>query len=370
MKKNIISYGSGAKEQFIGEESGLRVSQKHVSGDPETVYRLYLEREGCSIEICPSKGLSIRDTTLSGKQMFWDSPLPNLPDPEKIDLAGEMLIGGNSMPGTTWVAYFAAHVEMLGLRNWGMSAEDSNGELLCLHGNASMIPVQEITVEISGGGCVVEGHFHIHDANSSWPPPEIPPLFEVTKRIELMPGKDSLLLTDTIKNVSGRKLFPNWGYHVQLRPEPGCKYLIPSEQTAPRGGGILPDDYQIWHPAPEPPKREERGFVHKGIQCNARFPDGSEGIETILEYPDGNATRCVLPPSPYLMSWFSCGGAEDDEFLWPDGSVWLHRNWDGVGPEIGASSLDHDGDVDSEVNVNELSPGETTVLNIMIEPVL
>jgi len=69
------------------------------------------------------------------------------------------------------------------------------------------------------------------------------------------------------------------------------------------------------------------------------------------------------------MSWFSCGGAEDDEFLLPDGSKWLHRNWDGVGPEIGASPLDHDGDVDPEVEVSELDPGESTSLNILIEPV-
>ena len=350
------------------EESGVKVSLDHIPGDPDSVYRLYIEREGCSVELIPSKGLSVRDTTLTGRQMFWDSPMPNIPDPYGIDLAGEMIIGGTPMAGMTWVAYFAAHIEMLGLRNWGMATETPGGELLCLHGNASMIPVEKLSVEISGGGCIVEGSFFIRDANSSWPQPDVPALFKVTKRIELMPGRDTLLLTDTIENVSQSSLFPDWGYHVQLRPEPGCRLLIPSQTAIPRDGEQLPDDYQIWHSAPEPPKREERGFIHKGVRCDETFPDGSPGFETRLEYPDGTATRCVLPPSPYVMSWFSCGGAEDDEFLWPDGSKWLHRNWDGVGPEIGASALEHDGDVDPGVKVSDLEPGETTVLNILIEP--
>jgi hypothetical protein len=190
----------------------------------------------------------------------------------------------------------------------------------------------------------------------------------VVKRIELPADRDSLLLTDTVENVSDRTLFPDWGYHVQLRPRPGSRFIIPSESAAPRGGGELPDDFQVWHAAPNPPHRQERGFVHKGVDCSHAFPDGTPAFEARLNHPDGSGVRCLLPPSPYVMSWFSCGGAGDDEFLWPDGSQWLHRNWDGVGPEIGASALDHDGDVDPEVSVPMLAPGETTILHMVIEP--
>ena len=370
MKRTLSTFGPGTAEVPTFKEAGVSARLSHAPGDPDSVYRLYIEREGCSVELCPSKGLSVRDTTLSERQIFWDAPLPNLPDPLDINLAGDMLINDNPMPGSTWVAYFAAHVEMLGLKNWGMACKSDETELLCLHGNASMIPIKELTVELSNGGAVIQGSFFIRDANGCWPPSGLPPLFKVTKRIELLPGRNSLLLTDTIKNVSDKALFPDWGYHVQLRPEPGCRFTIPSESALPRGGGRLPDDYQLWHEAPNPPKREERGFIHKGIRYAARFPDGSPGCETLLTYPDGSGIRCLLPPSPYLMSWFSCGGADDDEFLWPDGSKWLHRNWDGVGPEIGASSLDHDGNTDPGVTVEELKPGESTLLNILIEPFL
>jgi len=368
MIRALYTFGPHAAEVPTFEKAGVSARLSHVSGDPDSVYRLYIEREGCSIELCPSKGLSVRDTTLSGKQIFWDAPLPNLPNPEEIDLAGEMVIDGTPLPGYTWVAYFAAHVEMLGLKNWGMAMNTPGKELHCLHGNASMIPIEELTVELSNGGAVIQGSFFIRDANGCWPPSDLPPLFKVTKRIVLPPDRDTLLLSDTIENVSDKTLFPDWGYHVQLRPEPRCRFTIPSESALPRGGGNLPDDYQIWHEAPDPPKREEKGFIHKGNRYEGRFPDGSPGCETLLTYSDGSGIRCLLPPSPYVMSWFSCGGADDDEFLWPDGSKWLHRNWDGVGPEIGASSLDHDGDTDPGVIVEELKPGETTVLNILIEP--
>ncbi len=368
MKRAIKTYGPRTAEVPTFKEAGVSARLIHVPGDPDSVYRLYIKREGCSIELCPSKGLSVRDTTLSEQQIFWDAPLPNLPNPEEINLTGEMVVGGNSLPGSTWVAYFAAHVEMLGLKNWGMAVNNPEKELHCLHGNASMIPITEISVDISGGGAIVEGSFLIHDANGCWPPSELPPLFKVTKRIELPPDRDTLLLTDTIKNVSDNTLFPDWGYHVQLRPEPGCRFTIPSKSALPRGGNTLPDDYQIWHEAPNPPKREERGFIHKGNRYDVQFPDGSPGCETRLTYPDSSGIRCLLPPSPYVMSWFSCGGADDDEFLWPDASKWLHRNWDGVGPEFGASSLDHDGDTDPGVIVKDLKPGESTVLKILIEP--
>ena len=382
VKQTLKTFGPGTVPLAVPAVSGVSALLKHVPGDPDGVFRLYLSRgKNCSVEICPSKGLSVRDTVLCGRQVFWDPPLPNLPDPADIDLAGTMVVGGTPMEGMTWTAYFAAHVEMLGPINWGMATTGrdklagglkgvpvTDDELLCLHGNASMIPVEELSLELNEGGAVVEGSFLVRDANGCWPPSDSPPLYRVTKRIELPPDRDALVLTDTIENLSDRPVFPDWGYHLQLRPEPGCRLTVPSATAAPRGGGSLSGDWQLWREASKPPKREERGYIHKGIRCDRKFEDGSPAFECLLEYPDGSGTRCLLPQAPYVMSWFSCGGAGDDEFLWPDGSRWLHRNWDGVGPEIGASALDHDGDVDPAVVVRILEPGESTVLILEIEP--
>ena len=86
MKRTLSTFGAHAVEIPTIQEAGVSAGLSHAAGDPDSVYRLYIERGDCSIELCPSKGLSVRDTTLSGQQMFWDAPLPNLPDPESIDL--------------------------------------------------------------------------------------------------------------------------------------------------------------------------------------------------------------------------------------------------------------------------------------------
>ncbi len=71
---------------------GVSARLAHIDGDPDSVFRFYIKRENCSVELCPSKGLSVRDTELSSRQIFWDAPLPNLPNPRDIDLEGTMMM--------------------------------------------------------------------------------------------------------------------------------------------------------------------------------------------------------------------------------------------------------------------------------------
>ncbi len=376
MKHTLTTYSKGAAPGWARNESGVTVRLDHYPDDPPGVYRLYLERKGISIELCPTKGLSIRDMRVSGKDIFWESPHSNLPDPEEINLEASMLIKGKRVPGTAWMVHFVAGVEMMGLMNWGMPyTDDVNGDILTIHGNASMIPVEEVTVDFSGGGVIVEGSFHIYDANSVWPIPENKaPLYRITKRIEMLKDRNALYLTDVIENVTQTSLCPDWGYHVQLRPENGCQYIIPSRSVEARGGGSLFENHEIWHPAIDTLKRETWGVIHKDISLQGAFPDGNSGFESLLSYPDGSGIRCLLPPSPYVMSWFSSGGAFSDEFLIPSESPggkdqpWLFRNWDCLGPEIGASALDHDDDTDPDVMVSTLLPGQSMKINLLIEP--
>ena len=365
--KQLPSTGVHPADSVGITRDGTRIRETHVPGDPESVHRLYIERKGCCIEICPSKGLSVRDAYLNNRRMFWNPPLTRLPDPEEIDLSGEILLNGIPTPGMKWVEYFAAHIEMLGLCNWGMPIRKAGG-LLPLHGNVSSIPVENVLTSINKGGAVVKGSFQVFNADSVHPRADETPLFQVEKRIELPADREAILLRDIITNVSSETLVPDWGYHVQLRPEPGCRFHIPSADAALRGGGMMPQDYEIWNEAADTPIRQERGVVHKGVRYEARFPDDSPACETLLTYADGSGIRCLIPPSPYVLSWFSCGGAGGNEFLRTDGSKWLETNWDGVGPEFGASSLDHDGDGDPAVRTDALEPGESTRLNILVEP--
>ncbi len=369
----IKSYGKGVETIKGKLLSGLDYELKHINNDPENVYRFYLKNESYFLELTPSKGLSVRDFSYKGRNFFWDSPLNVLPDPRDINLEDSLIINGSEVKGTRWIEYFVSHIEMLGLDNWGMTKE-INGRILCLHGNVAMIPIEQIILTEKEESVTVSGEFYIYDPNRIFPHKQnVDPYFKVQKNIELFLKKPALLIRDVITNIGRNSRFPDWGYHVQLRPEKGSRYLIPSKEVRKRWGGKLEDNYEYWKEAEEEAVRIERDYIHRNIlyKDNA-FPGGGRGVETLLLYSDGTGIKCTIPPSPYTMSWFSCGGKNGSEFVLPkDAEIpekkLLEKNWDGVGPEFGASALDDDGDTDPDVMQRDLSPGESKELKIYLE---
>ncbi len=368
---DIFVYGKNADEGFSRSVDGVDLNLRHVDGDPEQVYRFYIEGHDFSVELSPSKGLSVRDVQFNGTPIFWEAPMEVLPDPKEVDITKPLLIDGEQIEGMRWIAYFAAHVEMMGLHNWGMTTS-KNGKLYALHGNVSNIPVEKIHVEVLPGKIVVSGVFNTYDAHSCISMNvDAEAEFEVTKRVIIDRTSPQLRIHDSVKNVSSKMLRPDWGYHIQLRPQPDAELLFPSLRVSERFKTPVPYDHERWYPATVVSKREERGYIHKKLKIEPLFEDGSPGFKTLLKYKDGTGIKCCLPPSPYTMSWFSCGGAMGNNFMFPaEGdrgpSPVLHKNWDGVGPEIGASALDHDGDVDPELQQKELGLGETQDLRISI----
>ncbi|RKX85598.1 MAG: hypothetical protein DRP58_05600, partial [Spirochaetes bacterium] len=224
----IKCYGKGVSEVRGTLSCDTEYSLKHIEGDPTSVYRFYLTGDNFSLEITPSRGLSVRDFTCRGRQMFWNAPLENLSDPDRIDMKKAMIINGESVKGTRWLEYFASHIEMLGLDNWGVPVE-KDGKVMGLHGNASSVPVTEIILEERDDRVVVSGSFYIHDPNEVLEEDnKSSRYFKVEKAIEFYNERPVLVIKDKITNISGTPRFPDWGYHVQLKPEEGCRYLIPS----------------------------------------------------------------------------------------------------------------------------------------------
>ena len=365
---DAIVHGERACPFTVDLGNRASVSLIHVANDPEGVYRLYIKKNDCCLELCPSKGLSVRDTTLAGRSIVGEPPLEDLPDPRKIDLDGEMIYNGKIISGLNWIRYFAASIEMLGLIHWGMNKKDSEGKLLVLHGNASLIPIEKAIIQISEDIIEVKGEYYIYNANDIYKQGIEKPIYKVNKSIQLLTSKNALLLIDTITNETSDALIPDWGYHIQLRPEPKCKLLFPKSDKKLRGGGQLPTDYNEWNPG-DPAKRTEKGLIYKNIPITSTFPDGQPACEALLEYENSTGTRCLYTPAPYTLGWYSCGGSESDEFLDLDGRRIFTKNWDGVGPEIGASDLDNNGEVSENIEVRELASGESMKLQIYVEPI-
>lgn len=362
---DFITYGSDTQTFSRKKLGGYYLSCSHVKGDPEKVFRIYIESPcGLNLEITPSKGMSLRDCSYQNRQMFWEAPMENLPDPEQVDIMSTVICDGTPVPRLGWIRYFASHVEMMGLYNWGMDRKLKDGTFYPLHGNISNIPVEKITVETLDDRIRLTGSYKVYGSNSISPVLGNFPDFEIKKQIDIFSDKPVIFQKDTIINLTNKTVTPDWGYHVQLRPEPGCHYLIPAKSVEERFGESIPDNYNEWNSAAVESVREERGYIYKGLFVESAFSDKTDGVRTLLKYKKSPGIEVILPPSPYTLGWYSCGGGMGDNFTIPANNPkekpakLLTKNWDGIGPEIGASDLDHNGNTDPDITIEPLKPGE------------
>ncbi len=236
-----------------------------------------------------------------------------------------------------------------------------DGEWGLLHGETSNIPVRDVTLYQDGDRILIEASFVYRsfkgDDQVVWYE-RGEPLFGVKRLVELNPARKSLVVKDRIRNMYYEPLTPDWGYHITMKPAPGSKLLVPSRYQMTRGGSPLPGDVETWLPAEDNKIRTETGIIHRQFDIE-KTPSG-ERIHCELIYPDERKIVIGVPHAPYFQTWFCNGGACTDEFTWKDGTPVFKRNWDGQGIEIGASALDHDGNVDPEVpEAQALQPGES-----------
>jgi len=354
--------------------AGYRIELVSEPGDPVGTDRLEITADGMELELLPTKGLSVGEVSFEGVPLFWDPPRATLPDPDTLDLMAPMLIGGEEIVGFRFVEAFLGGLEMMGLRNWGMPMQDTaTGALLPIHGEVANIPIRKLRIIASDAGIEINGSFLARYGKGGGRAPwhrRGTPVFEVTKRVIVKRGRPRITVLDHIANVSPRTETPDWGYHMQLRPRPGARFLVPSREARERAGKKLPINHDRWDPAKKKATRVERGIVHRGLRRTRAALEGEPGTRCLLLYPDGSGIGVTVPPCPYFLSWFSCGGKGSTEFMLPGPKRQariMKRDWNGVGPEIGSSALDHDGDVDPRVKTPTLKPGETMAIRLAIE---
>ncbi len=329
------------------------------------------------VELLPTKGLSVGQFRVRGRQVFWDPPFDRIVNPDELDLSGLMLINGEEMPGFRWVENFTGGVELLGLQNWGMPAVNSEtGELLPIHGTASNVPVDSVECSIAGSAVIFRSVFMVRDGAPSNARDSRPwyewgtPLWEVTRTVKVSRDPEvSMTILDAITNRSEMPGTPDWGYHIQFRAEDGARMVIPHGAASVRGGGDLPRDFEVWRSGEPTAERQERGYILKGCPAH-HHPDLGRLIHGEVRYREGARVEFSVPAAPYVQSWFSSGGSGCGEFALPEdpGRNFMQKPWDGLGPEIGASALDHDGDVDPLVRIPTLRPGETLRLGMEFTP--
>ena len=345
----------------------------HEKNDPINVNRIIVKNESLVVEILPSKGLSVGQAFNNEKPVFWKPPI-GMPDPDLLDLnSDEVAINGEPHSGFTFLKTFNGGVELYGLENWGMPKSEENGKLLPIHGETSNIPVEEIIVIFNDEEKTVEikGDFFYNSFEGDLQKPWYlrgEKLIKVSRRIIVKQGvSPAIEIIDTFENISDLPFFIDWGYHITFAPEKGARLIIPSKIAENRSGEKLPDDIESWNPAPNPEIRTEVGIIHKNLK---EFTDNKTKINKVLVERQNLGSLVVsFKPAPYTQLWMCNGGAFSSEFtLAKTGKPLFTKNWDGMGIEIGASALDHNGNTDPAVPVAKpLQPKEKFTNQISIE---
>lgn len=359
------------REELLGPVTARLYRKEEDAAD---IRRVLLRWPGGSVDLQPTKGLSVGAYEHNGWKPFWEPVRPGIISPEQDDLLGDVLVHGELTKSLRWIENFAGTVELLGLSNWGMPYRDpAEGAVLPLHGEASHIPVSGLTISTSDRHIVVTGSFELNlgwwtdpDTGKPWYQRGVK-AWKVTRHLLIDTQNGELQGVDEVENIGREAMVPDWGYHFQFRAAPGAELRIPSRSVESRFSDSVDEDFRIWRPAEDPTSRVERGYVHKGLTLE-RGPLGGDVVRGQALYPDGTKTLFTMPAAAYTLSWFSAGGKESLEFALPESpeESLIPVPWDGMGPEIGVSALDHDGNIDPEVSHPPLPPGEQVSLYFRI----
>lgn len=353
---------------FQFEMNGWTINFSGKEGDQEDVYRLAAVSSNWTVEIFPSKGLSVGKAYFKNEPLFWNAPTDLIHPDQFIPCETDIYINGKPAPGFSFLKTFSSGIELYGLLNWGMPKYDHKGRLLTLHGETSNIPVTCGEVEIGNDSLTITGSFIYRlfkrEINNKWYNKGTP-LFKVIKSVRIL-NEGKILINDTIENIFEKELIPDWGYHITFFATDGAKLLIPSKNVENRGGGILPSDMETWQRTPDEAIRSETGIIHKGLKKYKH----SEGIvnKALVKYPYKNPLIVSFTPSPYTQAWYCTGGANSKEFTHKNGNPVFQKPWNGLGIELGSSALDHDGNIDEAIFYKrETKPGEKKNIFIEIE---
>ena len=338
--------------------------------DAADILRLRLEWDRGYCELLPSKGLTVGIFADRGWVPFWEPVRLGVLSPENDDLLGTVLVHGEPIASLRWIQNFSGCIELLGTSNWGMPVKDDTGKFdLPLHGEASHIPCGDIQVRAYDDAIIVSSAFTINDRWWDDKRTDIPryergvEVWRLSRAAIIEPARRSLHLVDEITNISDGSQSPDWGYHYQFHAEPGARLIIPSATVESRFAGEVEEGFREWKSSADASVREERGYIHKGLTVE-EGPIGTRIVRGTAEYPNGPNTRFAMPAASYTLSWFSAGGLNSLEFALPENpeESLISVPWNGMGPEIGASPLDHDGNGDPTIKHPPLDPGETLTL--------
>lgn len=201
-------------------------------GKQEGVEIVEIENGAMTIQLSPTRGMTIQEVVCGDVRLGWDSPVKEVVHPAWI----------NSMTrsATGWLEGFNGWLVRCGLEQFGAPGADSEhlgkGEVpvtqLTLHGKVAYLPASELRLSID-----MKAPHTIRLRSEVNEVMMYGPKFKLTTELAIDPGATSFTVTDTVTNIGGQTQEYGLLYHTNFGTpllEEGAKFVGAVKRVQPR----------------------------------------------------------------------------------------------------------------------------------------
>lgn len=209
----------------ISSSSEFSIEKRRIYGGKQAGVDVIEVNNGeLTVTLVPTRGMGIYNVKKDGKRILgWDSPVKEIVNPMYIDL--------ESRNGLGWLDGFNEMLVRCGYEWTGHPGVDNNGQLLSLHGRIQNTPASNVKVTIDEAppykitieGDVTEKTFKMANLVTN-------------TKLEIIPGKNSFSLHDTLTNKASYDDEYQIIYHSNFgRPilEKGAKVVAAATEISP-----------------------------------------------------------------------------------------------------------------------------------------
>lgn len=291
--------------QFAPPGGGWSV-QKSVlhGGKQEGVDIITVDNGKLSFTVCPTRGMGLLKASMGKVVLEWPSPVKEVVHPKYINL--------QSRGGLGWLEGFNELVVRCGLEFAGHPGKDKfinntgdEAEMdLTLHGKIGNIPASEVEVIVETGGRIrVRGRV---DERMFYGPK-----LEMWTEISTVPGSDTFVIHDSIKNHGAHEQEFQLIYHANYGPtllEEGARFVGAVERVAPFNAHAA-EGAGAWNEYAAPTK----GFIEQ-VYC--LFPIADSSSKTRIMLHNRAADQAItmeysLRELPFLTLWKNTAAIEE-----------------------------------------------------------
>ena len=271
-QKYVDSFQLTAKD-LPGAPAGLEISKRTLRGGlSDGVDVVRLNNGKLTVDVLPTRGMSLHRAWSGDDVIGWDSPVPGPVHPSLVDLGEPSGLG--------WLDGFDELMVRCGLESNGAPEFDEQGKLLyTLHGRIGNRPAQRVTVSadpdkqtISVTGEVYETRFHFLK-------------LKLVSTLTMKFNENSLQIHDEIHNISASAAESQILYHTNFgQPgllDAGAQLVAPLKTLVPRNDHAASSIDQ-WnnYAAAEPGIEEQVYFIHL-------LGDGQDNTTVMLKNAHG-----------------------------------------------------------------------------------